>query len=61
MGRAELKSRVAALVALLLSSAVTAKAHEHHMDNIEEGHFVSDDPIVRHSEEGHTQASERES
>lgn len=43
MGRT---ARGAASVALLLSFAATAKAHEHHMDSIEEGHFVSDDPIV---------------
>lgn len=30
---------------LLLTTAATA--HEHHMDNIEEGHAISDDPIVR--------------
>jgi uncharacterized membrane protein YphA (DoxX/SURF4 family) len=41
------KTRSAALVALLLSSAATITAHEHHMDEIEEGKFVSDDPIVR--------------
>jgi hypothetical protein len=39
------KTRSAALVALLLSSAATITAHEHHMDEIEEGKFVSDDPI----------------
>lgn len=45
-----LKSRGAALVALLLSTAATARAHEHHMDNIPEGDAVSPDPIVRHGE-----------
>ena len=38
------KMRVLALAALLLASAT---AHEHHMDNITEGHAISDDPIVR--------------
>ncbi|KAJ4367020.1 hypothetical protein N0V83_007550 [Neocucurbitaria cava] len=39
----ESRIRGAALVALLLSTAATA--HEHHMDKIEEGHAISDDPI----------------
>jgi hypothetical protein len=33
----------AAFAALLLST--TATAHEHHMNKIEEGHAISDDPI----------------
>lgn len=40
------QTRSAALGAVLLSSAATVLSHEHHMDNIEEGQFVSDDPIV---------------
>lgn len=49
------KSRAAASAALLLSFAVAATAHEHHTDKIEEGHAISDDPIVR----GAGEASER--
>lgn len=35
--------RVAASVALLFTAAATA--HEHHMNKIETGHAISDDPI----------------
>lgn len=31
----------------ILCLAATARAHEHHMDNIEEGQYASSDPIVR--------------
>lgn len=43
---ARLSSRGLALGALVLFSARTAAAHEHHMDNIKEGSAISDDPIV---------------
>lgn len=39
--------RGVAFAAALLSVAATVRAHEHHMDEIEEGKYVSDDPIVR--------------
>ncbi|KAF2106792.1 hypothetical protein BDV96DRAFT_325534 [Lophiotrema nucula] len=39
------KARTAASVALLSILVQTAQAHEHHMDKIEEGHAISDDPI----------------
>lgn len=42
-----MKSIGAALVATFLSTAVSA--HDHHMDKIEDGHAISDDPIVRES------------
>jgi hypothetical protein len=42
--------RGAALAVALLSASATVKAHEHHMDNIPEGQYVSDDPIVRWAE-----------
>ncbi|KAF2474341.1 integral membrane protein-like protein [Lindgomyces ingoldianus] len=45
MVEAGIKSRGAALVLLLLTFAVRARAHEHHMDNIEEGQSISGDPI----------------
>ncbi|KAF2184704.1 integral membrane protein-like protein [Zopfia rhizophila CBS 207.26] len=40
-----LKPLGAAFTSLLLSFAVQVRAHEHHMDNIEDGEFISDDPI----------------
>lgn len=43
--RSLLKTRAAALTAVLLSAATTVNAHEHHMDKIEEGQVVSSDPI----------------
>lgn len=46
MGGVALKTGGAAFAALFLSLAATVKAHEHHMDHIEEGSFISDDPIV---------------
>jgi hypothetical protein len=46
----EARTRGAALVALLLSTAVTA--HDHHMDKIEDGQGISADPIVRHGRAG---------
>jgi beta-lactam-binding protein with PASTA domain len=42
----EIRTTAVAAAALLLSATVTA--HEHHDDKIEEGHVISDDPIVRH-------------
>lgn len=38
-------ARAAGLAILCL--AATASAHEHHMDDIPEGQYVSSDPIVR--------------
>ncbi|KAF2731206.1 hypothetical protein EJ04DRAFT_443480 [Polyplosphaeria fusca] len=39
------KTRPLAAAAVLLGVAQVALAHEHHMDHIEEGHAISDDPI----------------
>jgi hypothetical protein len=47
MGANGLKAQAAAYAALLLGFAATAKSHEHHMGNIEEGKFVSNEPLVR--------------
>lgn len=47
MGGTGYKSRAVALAGLALSFSALVKAHEHHTDKIGEGHFVSDDPIVR--------------
>lgn len=41
----ETRVRGAAFVLLLLGAI--ARAHEHHEDKIEDGHVISDDPIVR--------------
>ncbi|KAF2263859.1 integral membrane protein-like protein [Lojkania enalia] len=37
--------QAAAFVATLFSFSLSVEAHEHHMDKIEEGHAISDDPI----------------
>jgi hypothetical protein len=39
----EVRTTTVAVAALLLSTAV--RAHDHHTDNIEEGHAISADPI----------------
>lgn len=43
--RSSLKSRVAAFTVALFSAATAVNAHEHHMDKIEQGHVISEDPI----------------
>lgn len=50
---ARIRTRGVALATLLLSSAATVTAHEHHMNKIVEGEYVSDDPIVRHQRGRH--------
>lgn len=40
------RAAATAAVLLVLNFAATTNAHEHHMDNIEEGNGISDDPIV---------------
>jgi len=40
-------ARGAAFTAAILNLATTTRAHEHHMNNIEEGHAISAEPIVR--------------
>ena len=44
------RTRQAALAATLFLTTV-ATAHEHHTDNVEEGHAISDDPVVRCNKE----------
>ena len=62
MAAPELAAQRAAVVAaafLAFSFPSTANAHEHHMDSIEEGHAISDDPIVRQGENERVAARER--
>ncbi|ORY16098.1 hypothetical protein BCR34DRAFT_476753 [Clohesyomyces aquaticus] len=45
MAETGLKAQRAALVAVLLGLAARARAHEHHMDKIVAGEYMSEDPI----------------
>lgn len=61
MAAPELAAQRAAVVAaalLAFSFASMANAHEHHMDSIEEGRAISDDPIVRQDENERVAAGE---